>query len=188
MAEEHPELAVTFLKGMIKVGRWANEHKRAAALDRASSLPPDAATLDENQREAGWLDLDDLLHPRLAQLNRHAGIGVAQTVLAFEIGGARQDLVLVPQDRLDHLGHRQPGGVVGRPGLEQRDDLAAALAGALDDGVDAALRQQLGDRDPGHGREPRQRHHAVAVPAEHERRDILDRNVEFVGDVGDQSL
>jgi ABC-type nitrate/sulfonate/bicarbonate transport system substrate-binding protein len=31
MAEEHPELVVTFLKGMIKVGRWANEHKHAAA-------------------------------------------------------------------------------------------------------------------------------------------------------------
>ena len=36
MAEEHPELVVAFMKGMIKVGRWANEHKRAAAaiLDR----------------------------------------------------------------------------------------------------------------------------------------------------------
>jgi len=31
MAEKHPELAVTFLKGMIKVARWANEHKHAAA-------------------------------------------------------------------------------------------------------------------------------------------------------------
>ena len=31
MAEKHPELVVAFLKGMIKVGRWANEHKRAAA-------------------------------------------------------------------------------------------------------------------------------------------------------------
>jgi ABC-type nitrate/sulfonate/bicarbonate transport system substrate-binding protein len=31
MAEMHPELVVTFLKGMIKVGRWANEHKHAAA-------------------------------------------------------------------------------------------------------------------------------------------------------------
>jgi ABC-type nitrate/sulfonate/bicarbonate transport system substrate-binding protein len=31
MAEKHPELAVAFLKGMIKVGRWANEHKHAAA-------------------------------------------------------------------------------------------------------------------------------------------------------------
>jgi ABC-type nitrate/sulfonate/bicarbonate transport system substrate-binding protein len=31
MAEKHPELAVAFMKGMIKVGRWSNEHKRAAA-------------------------------------------------------------------------------------------------------------------------------------------------------------
>jgi len=31
MAEKHPELVVTYLKGMIKVGRWANEHKHAAA-------------------------------------------------------------------------------------------------------------------------------------------------------------
>ena len=31
MAEEHPELVVTFLKGMIKVGRWSNEHRHAAA-------------------------------------------------------------------------------------------------------------------------------------------------------------
>ncbi|MEE4257867.1 MAG: hypothetical protein V2I47_12580 [Bacteroidales bacterium] len=31
MAEKHPELAIAFLKGMIKVGRWANDHKMAAA-------------------------------------------------------------------------------------------------------------------------------------------------------------
>jgi ABC-type nitrate/sulfonate/bicarbonate transport system substrate-binding protein len=31
MAKEHPELVITFLKGMIKVGRWSNEHKHAAA-------------------------------------------------------------------------------------------------------------------------------------------------------------
>ncbi len=36
MAEEHPELVVTYMKAMIKVGRWANENKHAAAaiLDR----------------------------------------------------------------------------------------------------------------------------------------------------------
>jgi len=36
MAEKHPDLVVTYMKAMIKVGRWANEHKRAAAviLDR----------------------------------------------------------------------------------------------------------------------------------------------------------
>ena len=31
MADEHPELVVAFMKGMIRVGRWANEHKHAAA-------------------------------------------------------------------------------------------------------------------------------------------------------------
>jgi len=31
MAVKHPELAVAFMKGMIRVGRWANEHKHAAA-------------------------------------------------------------------------------------------------------------------------------------------------------------
>ena len=31
MAEEHPELVVAFMKGMIKVGRWSNRHKHAAA-------------------------------------------------------------------------------------------------------------------------------------------------------------
>jgi ABC-type nitrate/sulfonate/bicarbonate transport system substrate-binding protein len=38
MAEQHPELVVAFLKGMIKVGRWCNEHKHAAAaiLDRGT--------------------------------------------------------------------------------------------------------------------------------------------------------
>jgi ABC-type nitrate/sulfonate/bicarbonate transport system substrate-binding protein len=36
MADEHPELVVAYMKAMIKVGRWANEHKQAAAvvLDR----------------------------------------------------------------------------------------------------------------------------------------------------------
>jgi ABC-type nitrate/sulfonate/bicarbonate transport system substrate-binding protein len=31
MANEHPELVVAYMKAMIKVGRWANEHKNAAA-------------------------------------------------------------------------------------------------------------------------------------------------------------
>ena len=31
MAEQHPELVVAFMRGMIKVGRWSNENKHAAA-------------------------------------------------------------------------------------------------------------------------------------------------------------
>jgi ABC-type nitrate/sulfonate/bicarbonate transport system substrate-binding protein len=45
MAEEHPELVVAFMKGMIRVGRWANEHKHAAA-----------AILD---RQTFYLDVED---------------------------------------------------------------------------------------------------------------------------------
>jgi ABC-type nitrate/sulfonate/bicarbonate transport system substrate-binding protein len=45
MAEQHPELVVAFLKGMIRVGRWANEHKHAAA-----------AILD---RQTFYLDVED---------------------------------------------------------------------------------------------------------------------------------
>ncbi len=32
MAKEHPELVIAYMKAMIKVGRWANEHKHAAAV------------------------------------------------------------------------------------------------------------------------------------------------------------
>ena len=31
MAEEHPELVIAYMKAMIKVGRWANDNKHAAA-------------------------------------------------------------------------------------------------------------------------------------------------------------
>ena len=31
MADEHPELVVAYMKAMIKVGRWANANKHAAA-------------------------------------------------------------------------------------------------------------------------------------------------------------
>lgn len=30
MAKEHPELVVTYMEAMVKVGRWANENKHAA--------------------------------------------------------------------------------------------------------------------------------------------------------------
>jgi len=32
MADEHPELVVAYMKAMVKVGRWANQHKRAASV------------------------------------------------------------------------------------------------------------------------------------------------------------
>jgi ABC-type nitrate/sulfonate/bicarbonate transport system substrate-binding protein len=63
MAEQHPELAVAFMKGMIRVGRWANEHKRAAAaiLDRQTFY------LDAEQTYEGIVHVD--MVPNLSPQN-----------------------------------------------------------------------------------------------------------------------
>lgn len=63
MAEQHPELAVTFMKGMIKVGRWANEYKRAAA----AILDKQTYYLDVEDTYRGIKDVD--MVPNLSPLN-----------------------------------------------------------------------------------------------------------------------
>jgi ABC-type nitrate/sulfonate/bicarbonate transport system substrate-binding protein len=63
MAEKHPELAVTFLKGMIKVGRWANEHKHAAA----AILDKQTFYLDVEDTYRGIKDID--MVPNLSPQN-----------------------------------------------------------------------------------------------------------------------
>ena len=63
MAEKHPELVVTFMKGMIKVGRWANEHKHAAA----AILDKQTFYLDVEATYRGIKDLD--LVPNLSPQN-----------------------------------------------------------------------------------------------------------------------
>ena len=70
MAEEHPELVVTFMKAMIKVGRWANAHKPAAAeiLDR-QTFYRDA---EDTYRGIKHIDIVPTLSPKnMAQI----GIG-----------------------------------------------------------------------------------------------------------------
>jgi ABC-type nitrate/sulfonate/bicarbonate transport system substrate-binding protein len=63
MAEQHPELVVTFLKGMIKVGRWANEHKHAAA----AILDKQTFYLDVEHTYRGIKDVD--MVPNLSPQN-----------------------------------------------------------------------------------------------------------------------
>ena len=63
MAEQHPELAVTFMKGMIKVGRWANEHKHAAA----AILDKQTFYLDVEHTYRGIKDID--MVPNLSPQN-----------------------------------------------------------------------------------------------------------------------
>jgi ABC-type nitrate/sulfonate/bicarbonate transport system substrate-binding protein len=70
MAEQHPELAITFMKGMIRAGRWANQNKRAAA----EILDQQTFYLDVEHTYQGIRDVD--LVPNLS----------AQNLVSVEIG------------------------------------------------------------------------------------------------------
>jgi ABC-type nitrate/sulfonate/bicarbonate transport system substrate-binding protein len=63
MARKHPELVVTFMKGMIKVGRWANQHKHAAA----AILDKQTYYLDVEDTYRGIEHID--MVPNLSPLN-----------------------------------------------------------------------------------------------------------------------
>ena len=63
MAKEHPELAVTFMKGMIRAGRWANQNKYAAA----EILDQQTFYRDIEHTFQGIRDVD--LVPNLSPLN-----------------------------------------------------------------------------------------------------------------------
>jgi len=71
MAREHPELVVTYMKAMIKVGRWANEHKHAAA----SILDRQTFYLDVEDTYRGIKDVD--MVPSLSPQNL-AAVGIAK--------------------------------------------------------------------------------------------------------------
>ena len=64
--EEHPELIVALMKGLIKVGRWANEHKHAAA----AILNKQTYYLDVEDTYQGIKDVD--LVPSLSPYNLEA--------------------------------------------------------------------------------------------------------------------
>ncbi|MEJ2328427.1 MAG: ABC transporter substrate-binding protein [Gammaproteobacteria bacterium] len=64
--EEHPEMVVTLLKGLIKVGRWSNEHKHAAA----AILDKQTYYLDVEDTYRGIKDVD--MVPTLSPYNLEA--------------------------------------------------------------------------------------------------------------------
>src|SRR5713101_2239723 len=144
-------------------------HRRGGAVERRLLI-------------GGELDLDDLLEAPGSQARRYAEEQIAVAILPVQGDGARQDPVLVEQDRLHHLDDGRRRGVVGAARLEQVDDLDAAVARALHDGVDLLIGEELGDRDAGDGRVARQRDHRVAVPAQNEGVGVGDRHPQGLGD------
>jgi len=64
--EEHPEMVVALLKGLIKVGRWSNQHKHAAA----AILDKQTYYLDVEDTYRGIKDVD--MVPNLSAYNLEA--------------------------------------------------------------------------------------------------------------------
>src|SRR5918992_3284206 len=86
------------------------------------------------------LDLDDLLDAAGAQLDRHADEEIVDPVLPFEEHGAGDDLLLVLEDDLDHLGGGG-AGCVPRARANELRDLGAAVCRPFADGFDLLRRQ-----------------------------------------------
>ena len=122
----------------------------------------------------GQRDFEHALDSAAAQDDGDADEQPVDSVLAFEQCGAGQDAALVQRDAVDHLRDGRGGRVKGAAGLEQVDDFRAAVAGALDDRIDLILRQQFADRDARGGGVGGERHHRVAVAAQHVGLHIFD--------------
>src|SRR6201999_4331743 len=93
------------------------------ALDGADRLVEGFAIL------AGKLDLDNALHALAADHDGHADIHVLHAVFAIEIGGAGHHALLVAQIALGHRDRRGRRRIERRAGLQEVDDLGAAIAG-----------------------------------------------------------
>src|SRR5882672_3864998 len=136
---------------------------------------------------AGQFDLDNTLDTLRSDDNGDADIHVLHAIFAVEIGRAGHHALLVLKVALGHRDRGRRRRIERRTGFQQVDDLGAAIAGAVDDLVDPRLRgpahlDEIRQRNAGHRGISYQRHHGVAVAAEHEGGDVLDRDVEFVGE------
>ena len=130
-----------WLASRLSMTTLPNAHAKAGLmpLQASTSVFTEATDLANMSRSSlAHLDLEDALDAAVADHHRHADIHALHVVFAVEIGGAGQHALLVLEVALGHGDGRGGRRIEGRAGLEQVDDLAAALAGALDDGVDAA--------------------------------------------------
>src|ERR1700731_3000243 len=132
-------------------------------------------------------DLDDALDAAGADHDGDADEEILDPILPVEPRRPGHHAFLVAQIGLGHLDRRTGRRIEGRAGFQQPDDLAAAIPRALDDFVEPLLCRpshldEVRQWDAGDGRIAHQRHHRVAMAAEHEGRDVLDRNLELPGE------
>ncbi len=82
--------------------------------------------------------------PLAPEFDGHADEDSVQAVLAFEVGGAGEDLLLIFKDGLHHLDRGGGGGVIGAAGFEIFDDLGSAVAGAIDKAFESGRVEKFG--------------------------------------------
>src|SRR5688572_8781043 len=85
------------------------------------------------------VELDDPLDALLPDHHGNADIDAFEAVFALDMGGAGEHALLVAEIGFGHRDGRRGRRIEGRAGLEQTDDLGAAVAGALGDLVEAVL-------------------------------------------------
>src|SRR3954454_20408994 len=91
------------------------------------------------------VDLDDPLDAGRPEHERNAHVEPVDAVLAVEQRRAREQALLIEDDRVHHLRARGAWGVPGR-GAEQLHELAAADGGALPHRLNLLLRDELPQR------------------------------------------
>ena len=115
MADEHPELVVAYMKAMIKVGRWANEHKHAAG----AILNRQTFYLDAEDTYQGIKDVD--MVPSLSAAEPGSAIKIGKDFM-FSHGYIKNDFDVHEWARAGVPGaggDRGPQGGVGAQELEQ---------------------------------------------------------------------
>ncbi|MNJ42289.1 hypothetical protein D3C77_372530 [compost metagenome] len=123
-------------------------------------------------------------HPRNPQLSQHTGDTHGDTcapVLAFENRDRRQNAVSPIGDRIDHLCNGHARRIAGAPDLLQTQNLAATLTCALHNPLYLLIGQKVRQRHRTDRTVAHQRHHAIAMPSEHQRGDIPGRKPCFLG-------
>ena len=114
MADEHPELVIAYMKAMVKVGRWANEHKRAAG----AILNRQTFYRDAEDTYQGIKDVDmvpSLSAQNLECINDRQGLHGQPRLHQERLRRQR-----VGPPRVPRAGRRGgPQGGVGAPQLEQ---------------------------------------------------------------------
>ena len=134
--EVDPRQHTVAISTSIGHNRTAQRLATSACLARTAS----AASFSPASSDAVRSRSTIFLHAARADLGLDAQVDAADAVLAVDPGAYRDRLARVLDDR---AGHPRGGGrrrEVGRPGLEQCDDLGATVAGAGDEFLDLARR------------------------------------------------